>query len=49
MNLAIAVIRYFNYLEDVPDREIIISDYYHQFLLLFTQIVALVIIFVIKW
>lgn len=43
VNIAIAIIRYFNYL-DCPDEEIVITDYWHQFLLLFTEILAIIII-----
>lgn len=42
--LLIAIIRYFNYLPDTPDEEIVITDYWHQFLLLFTEILAIIII-----
>ncbi|WP_342546106.1 hypothetical protein [Lysinibacillus sp. FSL K6-4013] len=44
MNIAIAIIRYFNYLPDTPDEEIVITDYWLQFLLLFTEILAIIII-----
>ncbi|WP_342440611.1 hypothetical protein MHB65_13040 [Lysinibacillus sp. FSL K6-0075] len=43
MNIAIAIIRYFNYLE-CPDDEINITDYWLQFLLLFVEILAIIII-----
>ncbi|WP_162817404.1 hypothetical protein [Lysinibacillus fusiformis] len=43
MNLAIAIIRYFNYL-DCPDEEIVITDYWHQFAILAVNIVGIILI-----
>ncbi|MGA3675662.1 hypothetical protein [Lysinibacillus agricola] len=48
MNIAIAIIRYFNYLPDTPDTEINIKDYYHQFAILFASILGIIVIFTTK-
>ncbi|WGT37147.1 hypothetical protein QH639_14965 [Lysinibacillus sp. 1 U-2021] len=46
--LLIAIIRYFNYLPDTPDEEIVITDYWHQFAILAANIVGIILIITIK-